>query len=73
MTEMTTIEILKKAKQCKTSIAASSNEQRNNALIKMAEALKVHCDEIITANSLDISNATGKISPVMIDRLTLNK
>ena len=73
MTEMTTIEILKKAKQCKTSIAASSNEQRNNALIKMAEALKVHCDEIITANSLDISNAIGKISPVMIDRLTLNK
>ena len=73
MTEMTTIEILKKAKQCKTSIAASSNEQSNNALIKMAEALKVHCDEIITANSLDISNAIGKISPVMIDRLTLNK
>ena len=73
MTEMTTIEILKKAKQCKTSIAASSNEQRNNALIKMAEALKAHCDEIITANSLDISNAIGKISPVMIDRLTLNK
>ena len=73
MTKMTTIEILQKAKLCKTSVAASSNEQRNNALIKMAEALKVHCDEIITANSLDISNAIGKISPVMIDRLTLNK
>ena len=73
MTKMTTIEILQKAKLCKTSVAASSNEQRNNALIKMAEALKSHCDDIIAANNLDISNATGKISPVMIDRLTLNK
>lgn len=73
MTKMTTFEILQKAKQCKTSVAASSNEQRNNALIKMAEALKSHCDDIIAANNLDISNATGKISPVMIDRLTLNK
>ncbi len=71
--KMTTLEILQKAKLCKTAVAASSGEQRNNALIRMAESLKAHCDKIISANEIDIKNATGKISTVMIDRLTLNK
>ncbi len=71
--KMTTLKILQKAKECKASIASSSGEQRNLALIKMAESLKKHCGEIISANEIDIINATGKISPVMIDRLTLNK
>ncbi len=70
---MTTLEILQNAKKCKQAIAASSNEQRNLALVKMAEALKAHHEEIIAANKIDIENATGTISPVMIDRLTLNK
>ena len=70
---MTTIEILKKAKAQKAVIATKSGEQRNLALIKMAESLKVDCDKIIAANSLDIENAKDKISPVMIDRLTLTK
>ena len=70
---MTTIEILKKAKAQKQTVAALSGEQRNLALIKMAESLKVHCDKIISANALDIENAKDKISPVMIDRLTLTK
>ena len=70
---MTTIEILKKAKAQKPIIAAKSGEQRNLALLKMAESLKENCDEIIAANALDIENAKDKISPVMIDRLTLTK
>ncbi len=70
---MTTVEILKKAKLCKTAVAASTGEARNNSLIKMAESLKAHCEEIISANELDIKNAEGKISPVMIDRLRLTK
>lgn len=70
---MTTIDILKKAKVQKATVAALSGEQRNFALVKMAESLKAHCDEIISANALDIENAKDKISPVMIDRLTLTK
>lgn len=70
---MTTIDILRKAKAQKTTVATLSGEQRNFALIKMAESLKSHCDEIIAANALDIENAKDKISLVMIDRLTLTK
>ncbi len=70
---MTTIDILKKAKAQKQLVASLNGEQRNLALIKMAESLKANCDEIISANALDIENAKDKISPVMIDRLTLTK
>ncbi len=70
---MTTLEILQRAKTQKATLAASSGEQRNLALTKMAESLKLHCDEIIAANALDIENAKDNISPVMIDRLTLTK
>ncbi len=70
---MTTLEILRKAKAQKAVLAAMSGEQRNEALLKMAESLKKHCDEIIAANKIDIQNAKDKISPVMIDRLTLTK
>lgn len=70
---MTTLEILQRAKAQKATLAAMSGEQRNLALLKMAESLKAHCDEIIAANKIDIENAKDKISPVMIDRLTLTK
>ena len=70
---MTTLEILQRAKAQKATLAAMSGEQRNKALLKMAESLKAHCDEIIAANKVDIENAKDKISPVMIDRLTLTK
>lgn len=70
---MTTVEILKKAKSCKQTVAASSGEQRNLALIKMAESLKLGFENIISANEIDIQNAEGHISPVMIDRLRLTK
>ena len=70
---MTTLEILQRAKAQKAALAAMSGEQRNKALLKMAESLKAHCDGIIAANKIDIENARDKISPVMIDRLTLTK
>ncbi len=71
--KMTTLEILNNAKKCKQAVAASSGEQRNLALIKMAEALKENFKDIISANEIDIKNAEGKISPVMIDRLRLTE
>lgn len=70
---MATLELLDNAVKCKSAVAASTNEQRNNALLKMSEALISHCDEIIAANALDIAKAKGKISDVMLDRLTLTK
>ena len=39
----------------------------------MADCLLKHTDEIIKANDRDVANATGKITPVMIDRLRLTK
>ena len=51
-------------------------EQQTNidkALAFMADCLLKHTDEIIKANDRDVANATGKITPVMIDRLRLTK
>ncbi len=70
---MTTQNILDNAVECKSLFAATTSQQRNNALICMAESLVSNCDEIINANKIDIENAKDKISEVMIDRLTLTK
>ncbi len=69
---MTTQEILQKAK------ALSRNNiltlaQKNEALTSMANTLLAHTSEILAANQIDIENAKGTISDVMIDRLTLNE
>ena len=69
---MTTQEILQKAK------ALSRNNiltlaQKNEALTAMANALLTHTSEILAANQIDIENAKGTISDVMIDRLTLTQ
>lgn len=67
---MTTAEILKTAKALSKERPLSS-EQKNNALCEMAKSLILQSDEILKANKIDIQNAKGKISDVMIDRLTL--
>ncbi len=70
---MTTYEIIDKAVECKSIFASTSEKERNNALLCMADSLLENCDKIINANKLDIENAKEKISEVMIDRLTLTK
>ena len=65
---MTTLEILKKAKKASLSQILST-EQKNNALSAMATALLSNADTILEANIIDVLNAQGKISEVMIDRL----
>ncbi len=69
---MTTLEILQKAKALSRNNILT-NTQKNEALTAMAKALLSHTDEILKANSIDIENAKGIISEVMIDRLTLNE
>lgn len=68
---MTTFEILKKAKSLSGEQRLSTS-RKNQALVSMAKALIENSDKILSANKIDIDNAKGKISDVMIDRLTLN-
>ncbi len=69
---MTTLEILKKAKKVSRS-GMLFTEQKNKALTEMANALVSNTDDILKANEIDVENAKGKISEVMIDRLRLTK
>lgn len=64
-------ELLNSAKAAKRQVALLTAEQKNDALLKMADALENNADGILAANALDVKNATGKINDVMIDRLTL--
>ncbi len=65
-------QMLKSAKAAKNEVANLTTEQKNKALISMADAL-VACEaDILAANEIDVNNAKGVVSDVMIDRLKLN-
>ena len=68
-----TKEILIKAKATVKDMRGVKDNQINEALLKMADALVKSTDRILSENAKDISLAKDKISPVMIDRLTLTK
>ena len=70
---ITTKGILKEAKKVKTLLASLSTEEKNNALLKMADSLIENADEILSANKSDLERAKGTISDVMLDRLALTK
>lgn len=70
---MTTHDILVNAKKASKSIALFDSESKNKAIENMAESLEEHVEDILKANALDVDNAKGKISDVMIDRLSLSK
>ena len=67
------IYMLTAARAAKPNVAALTTEQKNNALLKMADALIANTQAILDANKTDCDNAHGKISDVMIDRLMLNE
>ncbi|MBI3378152.1 MAG: glutamate-5-semialdehyde dehydrogenase [Nitrospirae bacterium] len=68
--------VLKKAKAAKKGarlLARASSKEKNNALLKMADALKKRKAELIKENKKDIAFAEKKgLSKAMIDRLALN-
>lgn len=68
-----TKQILITAKETVKAIRGVSDVKINEALIKMADALVLRTDKILAENKKDIELAKDKISPVMIDRLTLTK
>lgn len=70
---MTTQEILEQAKQAKTALSTLTEESKNRALHAMADSLTASAEAILQANALDIEAARAKVSPVMLDRLTLTK
>lgn len=70
---MTTLDILKQAKAAKSELAKLSSEDKNNALLAMADALRENCAAILEENKKDVEAARGKITDVMIDRLSLDE
>ena len=69
----TTLDILKEAKAAKSVLCSLNTEEKNKALLKMADALEENCDAILEANAKDMEKAKGTISDVMLDRLCLTK
>lgn len=65
--------MLTAARAAKPSVAALTTKQKNNALLKMADALQNNTQKILDANTVDVEKSRGIISDVMIDRLMLNE
>lgn len=70
---MTTLDILKQAKAAKSELAKLGSEDKNDALLAMADALRENCAAILEENKKDVEAARGKITDVMIDRLSLDE
>ncbi len=68
-----TIDILKAAKAAKAVLCNLTTEIKNQALLKMADALEENSAQILYANAKDMENAKGTISEVMLDRLALSE
>ena len=68
---MTTLEILRQAKAATASLAMLSTQQKNAALMAMADALENNTDAILAANVRDVDAAREHMNDVMLDRLRL--
>lgn len=69
---MTTQELLVAAASAKTALAVATTEQKNRALLAMADALLTDTDVILAANAADVETARGRISDSLLDRLMLS-
>ena len=69
---MTTQELLQKAKAAAPALLVTDTQQKNRALLAMAEALEADTEAILQANAQDLEAARGHISEVMLDRLALS-
>lgn len=68
---MTTYEILLNSNAAKSTLMAADTSLKNKALLAMAEALVENEAAILSANQMDMVNAQGRVSDVMLDRLLL--
>ncbi|MEW6041128.1 MAG: glutamate-5-semialdehyde dehydrogenase [Elusimicrobiota bacterium] len=66
--------IAEKAKIASRKLAILSAEEKNSALLSIAEKIESNKDKILNANSKDVSAAKkNKLVDALIDRLTLNE
>ena len=63
--------MLAAAKAAKAQIAGLTTQQKNDALLAMADALLSQQEQILAANAQDLEVAKGTVSDVMLDRLLL--
>lgn len=68
---MTTLEILQGAKAATVALSLLNTQQKNDALLAMADALEADRDAILAENAEDLAAVNGKINNVMLDRLRL--
>ena len=70
---MSTIDILKAARHAWPALQSADTQIKNDALRAMADALVEQTGAILAANALDMQDAQGHISEVMLDRLKLTE
>lgn len=71
---MTLTEIGESAKIAKRALARLTTEEKNQLLLKAAEALKDNYEEILNANEIDLENGKNAgLKDAIMDRLALNK
>ncbi len=70
---MTTLNILQKTKSAWRDLNRADTEYKNFILGAMADSLVENTDKIIEQNKIDMENAKGNISDVMLDRLMLDE
>lgn len=68
-----TQEILRHARGARRVLAVADSETKNQALYAMADALLEQTEAILQANQQDLLAAQSSISPVMQDRLRLDR
>ena len=65
--------ILREAKAAVSSLAVLKSEEKNKALLAMADALIADTSSILCENKKDMDAAKDTISSVMLDRLKLDE
>ena len=70
--DMTTKEMLQKAKQASYTAPLLSYEKKTEAVGKMCRRLDLARTAVLEANARDVERARGKLGAQMIDRLALN-
>ena len=70
---MTTLELCKKTRDARASLAAADRAAKDALLLSMADSLLDAAPEILEANAQDMAAARGHITDVMLDRLYLDE
>ena len=70
---MTTLELCKKTRDARASLASADRAAKDRLLLSMADSLLAAAPEILEANAQDMAAARGHITDVMLDRLYLDE